>query len=186
MAYKDEFEVARLHLATEAKARAEFEGDFTMRFHLAPPLLPGRDGAGRPKKRAFGPWVMRLYPVLARLKTLRGTPLNPFGYAAERKMERALLRQFEADMAEWLPKAGQVDADALVALAELPLSIRGFGPVKDANARKAAARRAEILTRLRSGPEALAAAAESGSSPRRVPRPPGYFRKRREALQPLS
>ena len=160
LVYKDEFEVARLHLVTEAKARAEFEGDFTMKFHLAPPLLPGRDGAGRPRKREFGPWVMRLYPLLAKMKGLRGTPLNPFGHTAERRMERALIRQYEADMAEWLPKAGQVDADALVALAELPLSVRGFGPVKEANAAKAAARRDEILSRLRAGPEAMARAAE--------------------------
>ena len=60
LAYKDEFEVARLHLETEAKARAEFEGDFTMKFHLAPPLLPGRDGNGRPKKREFGSWIGRV------------------------------------------------------------------------------------------------------------------------------
>jgi indolepyruvate ferredoxin oxidoreductase len=160
LAYKDEFEVARLHLETEAKARAEFEGDFTMKFHLAPPLLPGRDGTGRPKKREFGAWIGRAYPVLARMKALRGTALNPFGYTAERRMERGLIRQYEADMAEWLPKAGAVDADALVALAELPLSIRGFGPVKEANAEKAAARRDEILTRLKAGPAPLAEAAE--------------------------
>ena len=75
-------------------------------------------------------------------------------------MERALIAQYEADMAAWLPKAGQVDADALVALAELPLQIRGFGPVKEANAAKAAARRAEILTRLARGDAAMAEAAE--------------------------
>ena len=160
LAYKDEFEVARLHLATGAKARESFEGDFTMTFHLAPPLLPGLDGAGRPKKREFGAWIARAYPLLAKMKGLRGTALNPFGHTAERRMERALIRQFEADMAEWLPKSGQVDADALVALAELPLSIRGFGPVKAANAAKAAHRRDEILTRLRAGPGVLAAAAE--------------------------
>ncbi|BDW85467.1 indolepyruvate ferredoxin oxidoreductase family protein [Roseicyclus marinus] len=159
LAYKDEFEVARLHLATEAKARESFEGDFKMKFHLAPPLLPGRDGAGRPKKREFGGWMMRVYPLLARMKVLRGTVLNPFGHTAERRMERALIAQYEADMAKWLPKAGAVDPDALVALAELPLSVRGFGPVKEANAAKAALRRDEILARLRAGP-GLAAAAE--------------------------
>jgi indolepyruvate ferredoxin oxidoreductase len=94
------------------------------------------------------------------MKGLRGTPLNPFGHTAERRMERALIRQYEADMAAWLPKAGQVDADALVALAELPLQIRGFGPVKEANAAKAAARRAEILARLSAGDAPLARAAE--------------------------
>ena len=160
LSYKDEFEVARLHLETEAKARAQFDGDFKISYHLAPPLLPGRDGAGRPKKRAFGAWIARIYPMLARLKPLRGTPLNPFGYTAERRMERALIAQYEADLNAWLPKAASVDRDALVALAELPLSIRGFGPVKEANGAKAALRRAEILQRLASGKTAAAQAAE--------------------------
>jgi len=160
LAYKDEFEVARLHLETEAKARAEFDGDLRVTYHLAPPFLPGKDGAGRPRKRAFGPWIGRVYPLLARMKLLRGTPLNPLGYTAERRMERGLIKQYEADMAAWLPKAGQLDADALVALAELPLSIRGFGQVKEANAAKAALRRAEILSRLAAGDAPLARAAE--------------------------
>ena len=160
LSYKDEFEVARLHLETEAKARTQFDGDFKISYHLAPPLLPGRDGAGRPKKRAFGAWIARIYPMLARLKPLRGTPLNPFGYTAERRMERALIAQYEADLNAWLPKAASVNRDALVALAELPLSIRGFGPVKEANAAKAALRRAEILQRLASGKPAAAQAAE--------------------------
>lgn len=160
LSYKDEFEVARLHLETEAKARAEFEGDFALRFHLAPPFLPGRDGAGRPKKREFGAWVARAFPALSRLKFLRGTALNPFGYNQERRMERALIAEYEADMAAWLPKAASVDRDALLALAELPLSIRGFGPVKEANAAKASARRAEILARLEAGGAPLAQAAE--------------------------
>jgi indolepyruvate ferredoxin oxidoreductase len=101
-----------------------------------------------------------VYPLLARMKVLRSTPFNPFGQTAERRMERALIRQFEADMAVWLPKAEHVDRDALVALAELPLSIRGFGPVKEANAAKAAKRREEILTRLAAGDAPLARAAE--------------------------
>ena len=79
---KDEFEVARLHLDTKAKVRAEFEGDVKLRYHLAPPLLPGRDGAGRPRKREFGGWIAHVFPVLARLKFLRGTAFNPFGYTA--------------------------------------------------------------------------------------------------------
>ena len=157
---KDEFEVARLHLDTKAKVRTEFEGDVKLRYHLAPPLLPGRDGAGRPRKREFGGWIAHVFPVLARLKFLRGTVFNPFGYTAERRMERALIAQYEADMAAWLPKAGAVDATALLALAELPLSIRGFGPVKEGNAAKAALRRAEILQRLAAGGAALAQAAE--------------------------
>jgi len=160
LAYKDEFEVARLHLDTEARARDTFDGDLKLTYHLAPPLLPGKDGSGRPRKREFGAWMGRLYRPLARMKVLRGTPLNPFGHTAERKMERALIRQFESDMATWLPRADTAPRDALIALAELPLSIRGFGPVKETNAKKAALRRAEILSRLDAGDAPHARAAE--------------------------
>jgi indolepyruvate ferredoxin oxidoreductase len=122
--------------------------------------LPGRDGIGRPKKRAFGAWIGRLYGPLARLKLLRGTPLNPFGYTAERRMERALIRQYQADMAEWLPKAAPDTMEALIALAELPLQIRGFGPVKEQNAAKAAKTRDAILSQLAAGGAPLRQAAE--------------------------
>ncbi len=160
LSYKDEFEVARLHLDTQAKARAAFDGDFKLRFHLAPPMLPGRDGAGRPRKREFGGWIAHLFPVLARLKLLRGTPFNPFGYTAERRMERALITEYEADMATWLPQAGRVDPADLLALAEWPLSIRGFGPVKADAVAQAKAKRALILQRLSAGPAARMQAAE--------------------------
>jgi indolepyruvate ferredoxin oxidoreductase len=160
LSYKDEYEVARLHLETEAKAREAFDGDFTLKYHLAPPMLPGKDAAGRPKKREFGAWVGRLYPILARLKGLRGTPLDVFGYSAERRMERGLIRQYQADMAEFVPKAAPQTMDALVALAELPLTIRGFGPVKERNARKAANEREDLIAHLRAGGAPLAEAAE--------------------------
>jgi indolepyruvate ferredoxin oxidoreductase len=160
LAYKDEYEVARLHLTTEAKAREAFDGDFRLKYHLAPPILPGRDAAGRPKKRAFGPWIARLYPVLARFKILRGTPFDVFGYSAERRMERSLIRQYRADMDEFLPKADPDTMDALVALAELPLSIRGFGPVKELNARRAAKQREDLVAHLRAGGATMAEAAE--------------------------
>jgi indolepyruvate ferredoxin oxidoreductase len=160
LAYKDEYEVARLHLETEARARETFDGDFILKYHLAPPLLPGRDAEGRPKKREFGPWMGRVYPVLAGLRRLRGTPLDPFGYTAERKMERGLIRQYEADMAEFLPRAGAAAPDALVALAELPLAIRGFGPVKERNAEKAARQREDLVAMLRAGSGPMAQAAE--------------------------
>ncbi len=160
LAYKDEYEVARLHLDTEAKAREVFAGDFRMTYHLAPPMLPGRDGQGRPRKREFGPWVGGVYRILARLKAVRGTPLDLFGYSAERRMERALIRQFEADMAQWLPLAHGARAAVVLALADLPLSIRGFGPVKDANARVAAERRAELIAVLDAGGDQSLAAAQ--------------------------
>jgi indolepyruvate ferredoxin oxidoreductase len=131
-----------------------------MTFHLAPPMLTGKDANGRPKKREFGPWLERPLRLLARMRFLRGTPFDPFGYSAERRMERRLIRDYEADMAEVLPKLGDDTRDAIVALAELPLSIRGFGPVKDANAEKAARRREELLSVIRQGGAPLARAAE--------------------------
>ncbi|MFP4569078.1 indolepyruvate ferredoxin oxidoreductase family protein [Rhodosalinus sp.] len=160
LSYKDEYEVARLLLSTREKAREEFGGDFRMSFHLAPPMLTGKDANGRPKKREFGPWLEGPLKLLARLRFLRGTPLDPFGYSAERRMERALIREYERDMAEVLPKLDETTRDAVVALAELPLSIRGFGPVKEANAEKAAKRREELLAVIRAGGAPLARAAE--------------------------
>ncbi len=160
LAYKDEYEVARLALDTRDKARAQFDGDFRMSFHLAPPMLSKEGPDGRPLKKQYGEGMLRGFALLARLKSLRGTPFDPFGRTEERRMERALIRQYEADMANWLPKAGTVDADALVALAELPLQIRGFGPVKQANEAKAAKRREELLAMLRAGTAPLSRAAE--------------------------
>jgi indolepyruvate ferredoxin oxidoreductase len=160
LAYKDEYEVARLHLDTRAKAQEQFGGDFTMSFHLAPPMLSKDGPDGRPMKKQYGERMLTGFGILAKLKILRGTPFDPFGRTAERRMERALIAQYEADMAEWLPKASSNTMDALVALAELPLQIRGFGPVKETNERKAAKRREEILSVLRSGGSGLKQAAE--------------------------
>ena len=160
LTYKDEYEVARLLLSSREKAEAEFEGDLKISYNLAPPILGGKDANGRPKKRKFGPSTERLFRILAKLKSLRGTPLDLFGYTAERKMERALIKQYEADMKAWLPKAESVDRDALVALAELPLQIRGFGPVKRKSEQQAAKRREELLIALKQGPDALKSAAE--------------------------
>ena len=160
LAYKDEYEVARLLSKTEEKARAEFEGDFKMTFNLAPPVLPGTDAEGRPKKREFGPWMEGPLRFLARFKALRGTPFDVFGYSADRRMERALIRQYEADMKEVLPAVTADTRDAAAALAALPLEIRGFGPVKEANAEKAAKRREELLTAIRQGGKGFEKAAE--------------------------
>ncbi|WGH78766.1 indolepyruvate ferredoxin oxidoreductase family protein [Jannaschia ovalis] len=160
LAYKDEYEVARLLTETRAKARAAFDGDLKLTYHLAPPFLskPGPDG--RPQKRSFGQWIERFYPLLARGKVLRGTPLDPFGRTAERRMERALIAEYERDLDAVLPLVTDRTREAVVALAELPLSIRGFGPVKDANARKAAKRREDLLAAIRAGGPNLAQAAE--------------------------
>ncbi|CUI00940.1 indolepyruvate ferredoxin oxidoreductase family protein [Leisingera aquaemixtae] len=160
LSYKDEYEVARLLLDSRAKAEAEFEGDLKLSYHLAPPMLGGTDPNGRPQKRKFGAGMERGFRLLAKLKSLRGTPLDIFGYTEERRMERALIKQYEGDMQEWLPKASPEIMEPLVALAELPLQIRGFGPVKMANEQKAAKRREELLAALRRGGMPVKQAAE--------------------------
>ena len=159
LSYKDEFEVARLLSESRAKAEAAFDGDLKLTFHLAPPALGGIGPDGRPKKRAFGAAWERLWPYMARMKRLRGTPFNPFGYTAERRMERSLIRQYEKDMAEVLKDPAR-NMDAAISLAELPLQIRGFGPVKHANAEAAAKRREELLAAFRAGNAAPDVAAE--------------------------
>ncbi|MGE4325475.1 MAG: indolepyruvate ferredoxin oxidoreductase family protein [Pseudodonghicola sp.] len=160
LAYKDEYEVARLLLTSREKAEAEFEGDLKLSFHMAPPILGGIGPDGRPKKREFGEWMLGPLKLLARMKGLRGTPFDLFGYSAERKMERALIKQFERDMKEVLPKVTPETRDIALALALLPLQIRGFGPVKQENEAKAAKRREELLASFRQGGPELAKAAE--------------------------
>jgi len=151
LAYKDEYEVARLHLATAAKAREEFEGDLKLSYHLAPPILSRKGPDGRPVKRRFGPWMGAAFRLLARLKPLRGTPFDPFGYFPERRMERRLIAEYEADMAEILAAVTPATLAIARELAELPLTIRGFGPVKEAAAATAATRRSELLAAFRAG-----------------------------------
>ncbi|WP_300055634.1 indolepyruvate ferredoxin oxidoreductase family protein [uncultured Roseobacter sp.] len=160
LSYKDEYEVARLLLTSREKAAAEFDGDFKMTFHLAPPMLSKTGPDGRPMKRTFGPWLERPLRMLARLKLLRGTPFDLFGYTAERRMERALIKQYERDMTEVLGRLNDATRPAIVALAALPLDIRGFGPVKQQNEAKAAKRREELLAVIRAGGTETAQAAE--------------------------
>jgi len=160
LSYKDEYEVARLHLNTLEKARAEFDGDFTASFHLAPPMLARTGSDGRPRKQRFGPWMLHSFRILARLKSLRGTPFDPFGYSADRKLERALIAQYEADMADILPRVTSENRDTVIELALLPLSIRGFGPVKEANEKAAAKRREELLAAIATPSDPLPMAAE--------------------------
>ncbi|MCY4289885.1 MAG: indolepyruvate ferredoxin oxidoreductase family protein [Aestuariivita sp.] len=160
LAYKDEYEVARLHLKTHQKASEEFEGAFKMTFHLSPPLLARVGSDGRPKKREFGEFILRLFRLLAALRWLRGTPFDPFGYSSERRSERRWIRQYEADMATLLPQLNDHTRDAIIALAELPLEVRGFGVVKEENAKKASERRKELLTFISQGSNLTAQAAE--------------------------
>ncbi|MDU8929754.1 indolepyruvate ferredoxin oxidoreductase family protein [Alisedimentitalea sp. MJ-SS2] len=148
LAYKDEYEVARLHLATRKKAEEQFEGDFRMSYHMAPPMISKDGPGGRPLKKEYGPKMDKWIRLLAKMKRLRGTVFDPFGRTEERRLERALIKDYEADMAKWLPRANADNMAMIVELAELPLSIRGFGPVKMANIEQAANRRAELLQHI--------------------------------------
>ncbi|QCO56820.1 indolepyruvate ferredoxin oxidoreductase family protein (plasmid) [Pseudorhodobacter turbinis] len=160
LAIKDEYEVARLHLDSVEKARNEFDGELKPTFHLAPPFLPGRDALGRPKKRAFGPWIVPLFRMLVRMRALRGKWYDPFGQSVERRMEHALIAEYEADMHEVFNSFNPEKSHIAKALAELPLTIRGFGPVKHANALKAAETRAQLLADWRKGLDGPLQAAE--------------------------
>jgi len=134
MTYKDEYEVARLHsdpLFMEQIAR-EFEGDYKIIHHLAPPLMPsGKDERGRPKKRAYGKWIRKLFPALAGMRQLRGTPLDVFGYHPERKMERQLIDWYIQLIGDIVPVLSEENLSAGIAAARLPMGIRGYGSVKE-------------------------------------------------------
>jgi indolepyruvate ferredoxin oxidoreductase len=160
LAYKDEYEVARLLLTSQDKAAAAFEGDLKLTYHLAPPILGGKGPDGRPLKRTYGAWMKTPLRLLARLKGLRGTPLDIFGYSAERRMERALIKQYQKDLKAVLPKLTPDTMAAITALAALPLDIRGFGPVKMASEAKAAKRREELLAAIKQGGDGVKQAAE--------------------------
>ncbi|WP_346727201.1 indolepyruvate ferredoxin oxidoreductase family protein [Ralstonia insidiosa] len=149
MAYKDEYEVARLFSGEDfRRALAEtFEGDVTLRFHLAPPILSALEG-GTPRKRTFGPGTQRLFAVLARFKWLRGTRFDPFGYTHERRQERALIVEYEQAVDIALGKLNALTYDAVLQLANLPKQIRGYGHVKAACIESARTRQHALLAQL--------------------------------------
>jgi indolepyruvate ferredoxin oxidoreductase len=167
MAYKDEYEVARLYTdgSFAKQVAASFDGDLKLEFHLAPPLLAKHDPmTGRPRKMNFGAWMMRAFSLLARFKVLRGTPFDPFGYSAERRTERRLVADYRS-LADELTQSLTPENHALaVALASIPEKIRGFGPVKERHLKAAKAEEATLLARFRAGDVAsdmhLPAAAE--------------------------
>jgi len=133
MAYKDEYEVARLFTEGDfyQKLQAQFEGDFTIKFNLAPPLLAGKaTDTGRPRKREFGAWVLPVFKLLAKLKGLRGSRLDIFGYTQERQMERRLIDEYSQLLHQLLAELTLENHASAVALAQLPEKIRGFGVVK--------------------------------------------------------
>ncbi|MCZ8098276.1 MAG: indolepyruvate ferredoxin oxidoreductase family protein [Burkholderiales bacterium] len=163
MAYKDEYEVARLYTDGEflKGLGAQFEGDLKLTFHLAPPILGRRDEhTGLPQKTTFGPWMMKALAVLARFKGLRGGMLDVFGYSHERRMERRLIGEFEALLDEITARLTVANLPVAVSLAEVPMTIRGFGHVKQRNLDEAKARQEDLLSRLRTERGVPAMAAE--------------------------
>jgi len=164
MAYKDEYEVARLYTdgAFLKQVEGEFDGDdLRFEFHLAPPLLAPRDKVtGLPRKISFGPRILPLFRLLAKLKGLRGTAFDPFGRTLERRTERKLIADYEAMLDEILAKLTPDNHAAAVALAAIPEKIRGFGHVKQQHLAAAKADEAALFEQFRSGTPALLKAAE--------------------------
>ncbi|MCH8303103.1 MAG: 2-oxoacid:acceptor oxidoreductase family protein, partial [Proteobacteria bacterium] len=149
LAYKDEYEVARLHTATGflEKVRRDYGDKARLRFHLAPPLLSrGVDARGRPRKREFGAWMIPAFRLLARLRKLRGTRFDLFGMTAERRMERALIGEFEKNVEILLQHLSLHNINLAIEIVNEYLEIRGYGPVKEEAAEKARARIASKLT----------------------------------------
>lgn len=159
MAYKDEYEVARLYSDPGflQALRASFEGepgrDYTLQFHMAPPRFAKRDAQGRPMKRSYGPWLLPAMKVLARLRRLRGTALDPFGRTEERRAERRLASDYLAMLDEFTRTLDTVRLPLAIELARLPESIRGYGHVKEASMHAAEERRSKLLATYRGNGE---------------------------------
>jgi indolepyruvate ferredoxin oxidoreductase len=151
MAYKDEYEVARLFTDGSFQTQLDqmFTGNTELEFHLAPPIFVRNDPiTGRPTKRRFGPWAMGLFALLARAKGLRGTLLDPFRYSGDRKLERRLIADYQVMLDEVAERLNSDTHAIAVELATLPQSIRGFGPVKQAAVDAADERREDLLAAL--------------------------------------
>jgi indolepyruvate ferredoxin oxidoreductase len=160
MAYKDEYEVARLHAESgfREKVAAMFEGDFQVHYHLAPPLFARRNDKGELQKRKYPPAMLGAFRVLARLRGLRGTPLDLFGRTEERRGERALIGEYRASIEQVLAGLGPANHPLAVEIARIPEQIKGFGHVKARNLAAARVQWAQLLERWRS-PEAARQAA---------------------------
>ena len=164
MAYKDEYEVARLYADTPFldRVKSSFDGDkLSFEFHLAPPLLARRDPAtGEPRKMSFGPWILTAFRLLAKLKFLRGTPFDFFGQTKDRRTERRLIADYEyllGEICEFLTPGNHRFA---VGLAAIPEKIRGYGPVKQRHLDAAKAEEAALREQFLSGSAPFLKAAE--------------------------
>ncbi|QTD92053.1 indolepyruvate ferredoxin oxidoreductase family protein [Burkholderia anthina] len=151
LAYKDEYEVARLHASPEfvESLRQQFEGDFRIAFNLAPPLLARRDDVtGEPRKKEYGAWMLPAFRLLAKLKILRGTPFDPFGYTAERKMERGLIARYEQTVDEILRHGSSRNYRFALRAATMVEKLRGYGHVKERNLKAIDAEWASAVAQL--------------------------------------
>jgi len=159
LAIKDEYEVARLYTDGDFAKRvaAQFEGNYKLTFHLAPPLSNKPDPVtGEAKKSVYGPWMMSAFRLLARMKGLRGTAFDIFGRSAERRMERQLITDYEALIEELLPRLAAHNHAIAVELASIPEHIRGYGHVKDRHLKAAKAKEADLIAAYRSAKPAEA------------------------------
>jgi indolepyruvate ferredoxin oxidoreductase len=151
MAYKDEYEVARLHTdrAFTDKIASMFEGDFKLVHHLAPPAIANKNERGELVKQPFGPWMRTAFGVLAKLKGLRGTALDPFGRTEERKMERALIGEYRSCVEELLKTLSEGNRSLAVEIARIPEEIRGYGHVKERHVKAARVKWAALMAKWR-------------------------------------
>ena len=163
MAYKDEYEVARLYSDTGfvERIKAQFDGDLRLEFHLAPPLLAKVDPAtGEPKKMSFGPWMLTAFRVLSKFRFLRGTALDPFGRSHERRTERQLIADYEALIDSLIAELTPANHATAVALAAIPEKIRGYGPVKQRHLAAAKAEESALREQFKAGAATYLKAAE--------------------------
>ena len=156
LAYKDEYEVARLHADPNFRKKIEtmFEGDYRVVYHLAPPLLTRKE-----EKMRFGPWMLPVFKVLRNFKFLRGSALDPFGYTQERRTERALISEYEDTVARLLARLNSQNEALALEIAAIPDEIRGFGHIKARNLAPARKKWQELLARYEAGQPAQRAAA---------------------------
>ena len=159
MAYKDEYEVARLYSddSFARKLSEKFDGDFRLKFYLAPPIFAKRDKSGRLQKKEYGGWMMHAFRVLARMKSLRGTTFDPFGRTAERQAERKLIEDYFAMIENRIAHLRAEQIPLLARLARVPEMIRGYGHIKEENIGKARAEQARLETELENSRFAAAA-----------------------------
>ena len=159
MAYKDEYEVARLYTdgSFAGKLSDRFEGDYRLKFYLAPPIFAKRDKSGRLQKKEYGGWMIHAFRLLAQLKFLRGTSLDPFGRTEERRTERRLIDDYLAMIEQRIPALAPAQIPLLAKLARIPEMIRGYGHIKDEIIRKARAEQARLEAELENSRFAAAA-----------------------------